>query len=279
MQKRLWQPRRITAMLLVCISLMSLMGNLVYAIGDDNSIEKSGSTTVTITADRQIYPGLVDTDGSNFRASNMWYETDKGLTGKAFCMNWDKHFSGTQTLNITGVNNDPPELAGMVANGYANLSTEDFVRAKVGDYPGLAGLTEDEFKAASQIAVWIVQGNIGIEGADREEWQHGSGRNIASQPDEPTYWAIIGILKDAMYWTRVPQTHLEIRTEPDSNSESDLYITGEKKGSDAGGLQWFVDHNSNGIKKESISGQEYYTREFTVSSATSTFPMDYYFEL
>ena len=58
--------------------------------------------------------------------------------------------------------NREPKTMGAFANGYPNRTLAQFKELHAGDVRGIASLTEDEYKYATQLAVWATCGQLAV---------------------------------------------------------------------------------------------------------------------
>lgn len=262
--------KRALSMLLLMTMLFSLFAADVSALTE--TISDGKSKTVTIKMDEKF--SIMQTTAGNKLNGYSWiYTTDTGITGPAYCINWGlKNPAANKKLTIAGKYTASPKTVGAFAGGYPQRSLEEFLRINLADHPILAGLTKAEYASATQIAVWAALGQIAVEGTDFTE-----GRATLAKPTDDiqkirTYEALWIILYNASFWDRMLNTGMGIRL-ADNDSQKILDIEHRD------GLSGAEKEGMAGIKKETINGAEYYTRQFVVASATSTFKHDYFIEL
>lgn len=262
--------KRALSMLLLMTMLFSLFAADVSALTE--TISDGKSKTVTIKMDEKF--SIMQTTAGNKLNGYSWiYTTDTGITGPAYCINWGlKNPVANKKLTIAGKYTASPKTVGAFAGGYPQRSLEEFLRINLADHPILAGLTKAEYASATQIAVWAALGQIAVEGTDFTE-----GRATLAKPTDDiqklrTYEALWIILYNASFWDRMLNTGMGIRL-ADNDSQKILDIEHRD------GLSGAEKEGMAGIKKETINGAEYYTRQFVVASATSTFKHDYFIEL
>lgn len=262
--------KRALSILLLVTMLFSLFAADVSALTE--TISDGKSKTVTIKMDEKF--SIMQTTAGNKLNGYSWiYTTDTGITGPAYCINWGlKNPAANKKLTIAGKYTASPKTVGAFAGGYPQRSFEEFLRINLADHPILAGLTKAEYASATQIAVWAALGQIAVEGTDFTE-----GRATLAKPTDDiqkirTYEALWIILYNASFWDRMLNTGMGIRL-ADNDSQKILDIDHRD------GLSGAEKEGMAGIKKETINGAEYYTRQFVVASATSTFKHDYFIEL
>ena len=259
---------KIIACVLVIVTLLTL--GIVPTQAD--SISDGNSTTVKIQSGTR-HSFLESTTGTAFGGSAWSYTTNDGISGPAYCVNWGlRGVPADKELTISGMFSNSPKTMGAFAGGYPQRSLDDFIKINLPNYPELAGLTESEYGYATQIAVWASLGQVAIEGTAFTEGRATIPKPYSNAQKIRTFKTIEIILDNASYWDRPLQHSMEIR------------IGKELQGSrvdveNNGGLAGAASLNQNGIRKETINGIEYYTREFTAASGTSTFKHDYFIEL
>ena len=138
---------RLLALLLAVATLASLLAVPASAA----SLEDS--TTVNIQyLGREEY--LSKSTGGTLGGSSWTYTSNTGLTGTAYCVNWGlSAVSPNKALTLQEYNRNPQTM-GAFANGYPNRTLEQFKELHANDVRGIANLTEDEYKYATQVAVW-----------------------------------------------------------------------------------------------------------------------------
>lgn len=262
--------KRALSILLLMTMLFSLFAADVSALTE--TISDGKSKTVTIKIDEKF--SIMQTTAGNKLNGYSWiYTTDTGITGPAYCINWGlKNPAANKKLTIAGKYTASPKTVGAFAGGYPQRSLEEFLRINLADHTILAGLTKAEYASATQIAVWAALGQIAVDGTDFTE-----GRATLAKPTDDiqkirTYEALWIILYNASFWDRMLNTGMGIRL-ADNDSQKILDIEHRD------GLSGAEKEGMAGIKKETINGAEYYTRQFVVASATSTFKHDYFIEL
>ena len=237
-----------------------------------DSISDGKSTYVTI-AKGHYGSYLYTTDGNKIGARNWIYTTNDGITGPGYCVNYDlTAVDSTTRLTIAGLFTSSPQTAGAFASGYPQRSLDEFLQIYLPDYPELAGLTENEFANATQFSIWATLGQLAIEGTDFTNGRTTLPVQYENAQKIRIYRAIQIILDNAKHWDRIYKTGLSIRT---GMEEPGSIVNIETQH----GISEAAEKNYYGIKLETINGVEYYTRPFTVASATSTWKHDYFIEL
>ncbi len=255
--------RLIAAVLAVCTVLgMGIPANAA-SIAD-------GSKTCTVAL-APVHTYLQTTAGTWLRACGYDYTTNDGLTGPAYCIDHGLAYTG-KVLPITGKYEASAKTAGAFANGYPQHSLDTFLGLHLAENPILAGLTEYEYRYATQVAVWATLGQLAVDGT-----QFTDGRERISQPygdtqQERVFRAVQVILDFAKNWDRIYKTGMYIRTEENAlggNTSLPSNMT----------LEAVANRNIEGIRLETIAGVTYYTKTYYVASATSTYPQGYTIDL
>lgn len=256
--------RRLMAMVLSSVMLAS-SGT---CIAEAKTIA-DGSTSVNITRHDPKLNILHKTTGQATLASSQWtYNSNDGVTGAAYCVNWGLNaVSPSKKLEITGRYNRNPQTMGAFAAGYPQRSLSDFKKLHP-DVTGISNLTEAEYAYATQVAIWATCSQIAVSGT-----QFTAGRAHLIEPSSDAqevrvYQSVIAILKDCAYWTKPLYDGLYIHAEQDKLGNT-VNITNEN------GLVGAAEQGTDGIRKETIGGKDYYTRQMYAASATSTFPGGY----
>lgn len=255
---------RLVAMLLAVCTILGM------GVPASASSVQDGSKTCTISPETR-HTFLVTDQGTYLGGSGYTYTTNDGLTGPAYCIDHGLYYTG-KVLPITGKYTVSPQTAGAFANGYPQHSLETFLGLYLSNHPILSGLTEDEYRYATQIAVWATLGQLAVEGT-----AFTNGRERISQPSGDAQQmrvfcavqCILGVAKD---WDRVYQTGMYIRIS-DNKLDGNLAIDPDMT------LEFAASAGRYGIKREVINGKPYYTKVYTFASATSTYYQDYTMDL
>ncbi|MBR4657570.1 MAG: Cys-Gln thioester bond-forming surface protein [Oscillospiraceae bacterium] len=228
-----------------------------------------GSATCEVVPINQRQFLLTTTAGKRLGAFAYRYTTNDGLTGTAYCI--DHVLNMTQhTLEIRGEYTASPATAGAFANGYPQHSLETFL----GRFPNetiLNGLTENEYAYATQIAVWATLGQLGVEGTIFTAGSEFVAQPTADAQQMRVFRAVQLILNTARQWDRIYHTGMYIRLEDDALG-GNISIPADMT------LEFAADQEQYGIKREVINGTAYYTREYIIASATSTYYDSYCIE-
>ena len=252
-----------TRIVAMALAVCSVLGMCVTA---QASSIADGSKTATIgLEERHTY--LTTTAGTTLGATSYEYKTNDGLTGPAYCIDHGLAWTN-KPLPITGKYTANPQTAGVFANGSPQHSLETFKGLYQERYPILAELTNEEYRYATQIAVWSSLGQIAIDGTAFTE-----GRERVAEPSGDlqqlrvfrAIQCILGVAKD---WTKVYQAGMYIRC-------SENAMDGDVDISHGVTLEAAALSNLEGIKLETINGKNYYTKEYIFASATSTYYQDY----
>jgi len=252
---------RFLSLLLVVATLASLFTLPASAA----SLNGSGTVNIQYLG-RHEY--LSKSTGGSLSGSSWSYTSNDGLTGTAYCVNWGlSAVSPSKSLTLQEYNRNPQTM-GVFANGYPMRTLEQFKELHPDDVRGIASLTEDEYKYATQMAVWATCGQLSVPGTSFT-----AGRDVLTEPTSDTqkirvFDSIKAILRLANGWTQYLHTGLSLRAEENQDVRG-VEVVNEF------GLEGAAEDGTDGIKLERINGREYYTRVVYVSSATSTWIDDY----
>jgi uncharacterized surface anchored protein len=247
------------------LAVVTLLGMAIPASAASISDGKSTSVTIKMGT-RNTY--LTLSNGNTLGGEGWTYTTNDGIQGPGFCINWGlKAPSSTKQLQISGRYTASPKTAGAFANGYPQFPLSDFLEVN-SDVSELKGLTVDEYVYATQVAVWATLGQLAVEGT-----AFTAGRATLKKPNGDAqkvrvYTAITIILKNANGWNKVLYTGMYVRAD-EAQLGGDISLPNTMSLEEASANQ------TGGIKKETIGGIVYYTREYTAASATSTYFNDY----
>ena len=247
---------RLLSMLLVVATLFGLMAVPASAA----TLENSG----TVTIQQAGYGNYLSKKNGGTIGGGYWkYTSNDGLTGTAYCVNHGlKGVSPSKALTIQPYNRNPQTM-GVFAGGYPNRTLEQFKELHQDDVRGVNALTEDEYKYATQLAIWASCGQLAIPGTSFT-----AGRDTLAEPTADAQKIRIfdsakAMVNLAQHWTQNLHTGLSLRAEEDKDIRG-VEILNEY------GLEGAAEDNEDGIKKERINGKEYYTRVVYLASATST---------
>jgi len=247
---------RLLSMLLVAATLFGLL--MVPA--NAASLNDSGSVTIQYLG-RGEY--LSKSTGGTLGGSSWSYTSNDGLTGTAYCVNWGLSMvSPSKSLTLQEYNRSPKTM-GVFANGYPNRTLEQFKELHADDVRGIASLTEDEYKYATQVAVWASCGQLSVPGTSFTAGRAALVEPTADAQKIRIFDSIKAMLRLANGWTKNLYTGMYLRAEEDQDVRG-VEIIHDR------GLAGAAENNVDGIKKERINGKEYYTRVLYVASATST---------
>ena len=239
---------------------VALVLGLMVPLAGAATLQTSSSVTVS-TSSRGEY--LSKSTGGTIGGGYWEYTSNDGIQGTAYCV--DFGLSGpspSKSLPLQPYNRSPHTM-GAFANGYPQRSLEQFKELHAGEVRGIEDLTEDEYKYATQVAVWATCGQLSVPGTT---FTAGRASVVVPTSDAQQiriYDAIVAILQQASSWTQTLYTGMYLRTEENEDVRG-VEIVHEE------GLEGAADEDVDGIRKETINGQEYYTRTLYVSSATST---------
>ncbi len=247
---------RLLSLLLAMTTLFSLLAVPASAAS------LGGSNAVTI---QQAGSGnyLDKSTGGSISGGYWKYTSNDGLTGTAYCVNWGlKGVSPSKSLTLQEYNRNPQTM-GVFANGYSNRTLEQFKELHADDVRGIASLTEDEYKYATQLAVWASCGQLAVPGTSSTAGRASLVEPTADARKIRIFDSVKTMLDHSAHWTKNLYTGLSIRAEEDKDIRG-VEVLNEY------GLEGAAADHEDGIKKETINGKEYYTRVMYVASATST---------
>jgi uncharacterized surface anchored protein len=251
-----YMKKRVIALLMAVVTIFGMLAVPANAA----SLNDSGSVTIQYLG-RNEY--LSKSTGGSLSGSSWSYTSNDGLTGTAYCVNWGlTAVSPSKSLTLQEYNRSPKTM-GVFANGYPNRTLAQFKELHADDVRGIASLTEDEYKYATQIAVWASCGQLSVPGTSFT-----SGRAALVEPTADAqkiriFDSIKAMLRLANSWSKNLYTGMYLRAEEDRDVRG-VEIIHDR------GLAGAAENNVDGIKKETINGREYYTRVLYVASATST---------
>ena len=258
--------KKMLALVLVLCTLLSIctMSASASSIAD-------GSKTCTVSmATRHTY--LTTTAGTSLGASGYIYTTNDGLTGPAYCIDHGLNWTG-KSLPITGKYHASPATAGVFANGYPQFTVQMFLDLYSERNAILEGLTEEELRYSTQVAVWASLGQVAVDGTKftqgRERLAYPAGGTTQQMRVFRTIQLLLG---NAANWDRVYQTGMYIRLAEDK-------LGGNEQIPPDMTLEYAAEREQYGIKREVIGGKPYYTKEYIFASATSTYWNEYSMEL
>ena len=247
---------RLLSMLLVVATLFGLMAVPASAA----TLENSG----TVTIQQAGFGNYLSKKNGGTIGGGYWkYTSNDGLTGTAYCVNHGlKGVSPSKALTVQPYNRNPQTM-GVFAGGYPNRTLEQFKELHQDDVRGVNALTEDEYKYATQLAIWASCGQLAIPGTSFT-----AGRDTLAEPTADAQKIRIfdsakAIVKLAQHWTQPLHTGLSLRAEENRDIRG-IEVVNEY------GLEGAAEDGTDGIKLERINGKEYYTRVVYLASATST---------
>ena len=253
--------KRIIALIMAAITVFGMLAVPASAA----SLTTSGSVTIQ-QAGYGSYLGK--STGGTIGGGYWKYTSNTGATGTAYCVNWGlKGVSPSKSLTIQEYNRSPKTM-GAFANGYPNRTLAQFKELHQDNVRGINSLTEDEYKYATQLAVWATCGQLAVPGTS-----FSAGRATLTAPTSDAqkirvFDSVKAILQLANGWTKNLYTGMYLRADENRDVRG-VEVVHER------GLAGAAENNAEGIKKETINGKEYFTRVMYVASATSTWIDEY----
>ena len=251
--KRLNRPLSLLLAVLLLVGCLTVPANAA-------TLENSGTVTIQQAGYGKY---LSKTTGGTIGGGYWKYTSNDGLTGTAYCVNHGlKGVSPSKALTVQEYNRNPQTM-GVFASGYPNRTLEQFKELHQSDVRGVASLTEDEYKYATQLAIWATCGQLAVPGTSFT-----AGRETLAVPTSDAQkiriFDSVKIMLDlSQHWDKHLYTGLSVRAEENRDVRG-VEIINEY------GLAGAAKDGTDGIKKETINGREYYTRVMYVASATST---------
>ena len=254
--------KRIIALILAVTTIFGMLTVPTSAAGLSTSGTLANSSTVTIQMDGS--GGFLNkSTGGNIVGGYWKYTSNDGLTGSAYCVNWGlTGVSPSKSLSIQEYNRNPQTM-GVFAGGYPNRTLEQFKELHTDDVRGVAGLTETEYKYATQVAIWASCGQISVPGTTFTAGRTSLVEPTADAQGIRIFDSVKALLYAAQFWDKHLYTGMSVRAEENTDVRA-VEIINEL------GLEGAAEDGTDGIKKETINGKEYYTRVMYVASATST---------
>jgi len=253
--------KRLLSMLLIAATLLGLMAFPAGAA----SLEGSGTVTIQAEGRHEI---LKKSTGGTFGSDGWNFTSNDGITGVGYCVNWGlKGVSPSKALTVETYNKSPKTM-GAFANGYPQRTLEQLKELHQDEVRGLENLTEGEYQYATQIAVWATCDQLSVPGTS-----FAAGRAAVVEPTSDAqqirvFDSVKAILRQADSWSKHLYTGMYIRAEENKDVRG-VEVVNEY------GLEGAAKEGTDGIKKESIGGKDYYTRVMYVASATSTWIDEY----
>ena len=247
---------RLLSMLLVVSTLFGLLALPASAA----SLGSSG----TVTIQQAGYGKYLSKAAGGTIGGGYWkYTSNDGLTGTAYCVNHGlKGVSPNKALTVQPYNRNPQTM-GVFASGYPNRTLAQFKELHQDDVRGISGLTEDEYKYATQVAVWASCGQLAVPGTSFTAGSETLAVPTADAQKIRIFDSVKAILELSKHWDKPLYTGLSIRAEENQDVRGVEVIHDR-------GLAGAAENSADGIKKETINGKTYYTRVMYVASATST---------
>ncbi len=253
--------KRIIALFMAAITIFGMLSVPASAA--------SLTTSGTVTIQQAGYGNYLTKSAGGTIGGGYWkYTSNTGATGTAYCVNHGlKGVSPSKALTIQEYNRSPKTM-GAFANGYPNRTLAQFKELHADNVRGVSGLTEDEYKYATQLAVWATCGQLAVPGTSFT-----AGRETLTAPTSDAqkiriFDSVKAILQLANGWTKNLYTGMYLRAEENRDVRG-VEVVHER------GLVGAAENNVDGIKKETINGKEYFTRVMYVASATSTWIDEY----
>ena len=247
---------RLLSMLLVVATLFGMMALPANAA----SLGDSG----TVTIQQAGFGNYLSRSSGGTIGGGYWrYTSNDGLTGAAYCVNHGlKGVSPSKALTVQEYNRNPQTM-GVFASGYPNRTLEQFKELHQDDVRGVNALTEDEYKYATQAAVWASCGQLAVPGTSFTAGRETLAVPTADAQKIRIFDSVKAMLNLSQHWTKNLYTGMSIRAE-ESQDVRGVEVVNEF------GLEGAAASGEDGIKKETINGKQYYTRVMYLASATST---------
>ena len=247
---------RLLSMLLVVATLFGLLAVPASAA----SLGDSG----TVTIQQAGFGNYLSRSSGGTIGGGYWrYTSNDGLTGAAYCVNHGlKGVSPSKALTVQEYNRNPQTM-GVFASGYPNRTLEQFKELHQDDVRGVNALTEDEYKYATQAAVWASCGQLAVPGTSFTAGRETLAVPTADAQKIRIFDSVKAMLNLSQHWTKNLYTGMSIRAE-ESQDVRGVEVVNEF------GLEGAAASGEDGIKKETINGKQYYTRVMYLASATST---------
>ena len=253
--------KRIIALFMAAITIFGMLSVPASAA--------SLTTSGTVTIQQAGYGNYLTKSAGGTIGGGYWkYTSNTGATGTAYCVNHGlKGVSPSKALTIQEYNRSPKTM-GAFANGYPNRTLAQFKELHADNVRGVNSLTEDEYKYATQLAVWATCGQLAVPSTSFT-----AGRETLTAPTSDAqkirvFDSVKAILQLANSWTKNLYTGMYLRAEENRDVRG-VEVVHER------GLAGAAENNVDGIKKETINGKEYFTRVMYVASATSTWIDEY----
>ena len=243
--------RRMIALILVLVLVFSLVPQVSAASIEDYA----NGVNVMIRSETPHSYLDVRTGGYTIGLSGrIWsYITADGvITGPAYCVSHGSGYPhGYIAVDMTPYTANPTMTAAF-SSGYPLVPLETFLTL----HPAVAGLTQDEYGYATQVAIWAALGQVSVEGTSFT-----SGAEALIRPTDAAklriFNAVLAILESAGSGSATSGS-IRIRSANDASSDTvDLGSTVSLR--EAG------QEGTAGITTETIGGTEYYTCTFTVT--------------
>lgn len=109
--------------------------------------------------------------------------------------------------------NRNPQTMGVFANGYPMRTLEQFKELHPDDVRGITNLTEDEYKYATQVAVWASCGQLSVPGTSFTAGRAALVEPTADAQKIRVYDSVKAMLKYSAHWMKNLYTGLSIRAE------------------------------------------------------------------
>ena len=262
--RQTWKNRLLALALVFCTMLS------ICTIPASAASIADGSKTCSVAL-APVHNYLQTTAGTWLRAGGYNYKTNDGLAGPAYCIDHGLSFTD-KVLPITGKYDASPATAGAFANGYPQHSLETFLGLYLDENAILSGLTEDEYRYATQVAVWATLGQLGVDGTPFTSGREYIQPQTGDTQQQRVFRAVQLICNVAKNWDRVYKTGMYIRLDENELGGNEMMPASMT-------LEGIADQNLYGIKLEVINGKSYYTKEYIFASATSTYYNDYGMEV
>ena len=232
---------RILSLLLAVATLASLFTLPASAA----SLNDSG----TVTIQQAGYGNYLTKSTGGTIGGGYWkYTSNNGATGTAYCVNHGlKGVSPSKALTVQEYNRNPKTM-GAFASGYPNRTLEQFKELHQNDVRGISGLTEDEYKYATQLAIWATCGQLAVPGTPFTAGSETLATPTSDAQKIRVFDSVKAILTLANGWSKPLYTGLSLRAEENQDVRG-VEVINEY------GLEGAAANGEDGIKRKPSTGK------------------------